>query len=196
MATALVLLSPGFEEIEAVTIIDLLRRASIKVTVAGLEKEVVTGSHQIGIKPEVYYLDVDPLPFDVLILPGGQPGTNNMKNNTTILEWLRQRNRLHKLLAAICAAPTIFHAAGLTTNVRLTSYPTEAAVFQQSHYSEQRVVVDGNLITSRGVGTAIDFSLYLITRLRDEQTAREIARRILVDWQPISDSDDGWNQSR
>jgi len=179
MPSALVLLSPGFEEIEAVTIIDLLRRAGVQVTVAGLQKELVTGSHDIAIKPDVYYKEVQQRSFDVLILPGGQPGSNHLKADAQVLKWIQERHSQGKMLAAICAAPTVFHAAGITNNLHLTSYPSEKELFSNSHYSEEAVVTDGAIITSRGVGTAIEFSLKLIEKLQGEKTARTIAERIL-----------------
>lgn len=181
MPNALILLAPGFEETEAVTIIDLLQRAQVEVDVAGLEKQYVTGSHNITVNPDFYYLDVDAITYDILILPGGQPGTNNLKKDETVLEWIKQRHAAKKKLAAICAAPTVLHAAGITKDVRLTSYPAEKEVFTDSHYLEEPVVIDGHIITSRGVGTAIPFALTLISILINRNEAEEIAERILYD---------------
>ncbi len=181
MSTALVLLAPGFEEIEAVTIIDLLRRGEVQVTVAGLERELVTGSHDIAIKPDVYYKDVEPMAFDLFILPGGQPGTNHLKADPVVLEWVRKRFASGKALAAICAAPTVFHAAGIAKNLHLTSYPSEKEVFTQSTYLEQPVVRDGVVLTSRGVGTAIEFSLALIEELQGKEKAEQVRQRILFE---------------
>ncbi len=183
MAKALVILAPGFEEIEAITIIDLLRRANIEVTVAGLTNGAITGSHQITVVPDTDIERVNHAEFDVLILPGGQPGTNNLKANSTLIEWIKERSAQNKKLAAICAAPTVLHAANITKKLKLTSYPSEKSVFTDSHYLEQPVVKDGNVITSRGVGTAIPFALRLIEELTDHQTAREVAQRILFDGQ-------------
>ncbi len=179
MAKALVLLAPGFEEIEAVTIIDLLRRGKIDVTVAGLEIDSVTGSHQISIIPDAFYLDIDPDDFDILILPGGQPGSNNLKKDRNIVNWINSRFKSGKKLAAICSAPIVFHAAGITQGRKLTSYPTDKDVFTDSVYLEENVVRDGQIITSRGVGTAIDFSLAIISNLKGAEEAGEVAARIL-----------------
>ena len=183
MATALVILAPGFEEIEAITIIDLLRRAKIDVTVAGLTEGPITGSHAITVVPDASIDQVNHQHFDVLILPGGQPGTNNLKTNSKLLSWIQERFDRGQKLAAICAAPTVFHAAGITKNLKLTSYPSEKEVFKDSHYLEQPVVKDGQVITSRGVGTAIPFALSLIEELKDKQTAKTIAERILFEGQ-------------
>ena len=184
MAKALVILAPGFEEIEAITIIDLLRRAEIEVTVSGLIAGNITGSHDITIVPDTDLQSVNHEEYDILILPGGQPGTNNLKANPTVLNWVRERFIDGKKLAAICAAPTVFHAAGIAKNLKLTSYPAEKEVFKESYYLEQPVVKDGQVITSRGVGTAIPFALRLIEELKDHRTAQQVAQRILYqgDW--------------
>ncbi len=179
MASALILLAPGFEEIEAITVIDLLRRAGVAVTVAGLRKELVRGSHKISVKPDIYYKDVSQEAFDILILPGGQPGSNNLKADPAILEWIRKRFAGGRKLAAICAAPTVFQAAGITGNLKITSYPSEREVFDESIYLEDKVVNDHNIITSRGVGTAIDFALELIAQLEGTEKAREVRQKIL-----------------
>lgn len=179
MKKALVLLAPGFEEIEAVTIIDILRRAQIKVLVTGLERDLVKGSHHISIQPDAFYKDINAAEFDMLILPGGQPGSTNLKNNPNVLKWIQDGFNNQQALAAICAAPTVFHAAGITDQLKLTSYPSEEMVFDKSIYLTDTVVKDGSVITSRGVGTAIDFALALVEQLSGPQTAAEIKEKIL-----------------
>ena len=179
MSKVLVLLSPGFEEIEAVTIIDILRRAEIDVTTAGLEKNIVTGSHSISIKCDMYYKNVKIEDFDLLVLPGGQPGTNNMKSNSTVLEWLQKIKVENKKIAAICAAPTVLEKAKIIDTVKVTSYPSEKDKFDSNYYSEDVVVVDKNIITSRGVGTAIDFSLEIVNIIKGKEIRDELASKIL-----------------
>jgi len=182
MPSALVLLAPGFEEIEAVTIIDLLRRADIELTTAALDKELVKGSHDILIKADTLLDSVDTDIFDLLILPGGQPGSTYLRNHPAVLKCVRDRFSSRKLVAAICAAPTVFEAAGITDGLKITSYPSEAGAFANGKYIEQNVVKDDVVITSRGVGTAIDFSLKLIAELKGKSKAREVADRILYTW--------------
>ncbi len=176
---AVVILSPGFEEIEAVTIIDILRRGGVKVIVAGLEKGLITGSHNIPIQPDIYYRDIIETNFDMLILPGGQPGTNNLKHDKYILNWIKKRSKENQKIAAICAAPTILHEAGIADGLELTSYPSEKPLFTESIYREEKVVRDKNIITSRGVGTAIEFSLTLVAELVDKEKADEVRNKIL-----------------
>jgi len=179
MSKVLVLLSPGFEEIEAVTIIDILRRADIEVLVAGLEKDLVTGSHNISIKCDQYYRDVKIDEFEFLVLPGGQPGTNNLKSNQKVIEWLQKFSNDNKIIAAICAAPTVLAKANILENIKVTSYPSEKSIFDSDFYSEEKVVQDKNVITSRGVGTAIDFSLKLVEIIKGENTKDDLSLKIL-----------------
>ena len=179
MSGVLVYLAPGFEEIEAVTIIDLLRRADIDVTVAGLEEGAVTGSHGISIQSDVYYENINPDEFDYMVLPGGQPGTNNLKKNLKVIDSLKKFYNENKLIGAICAAPTVLQEAGILNGKRVTSYPSEQNVFYTSIYQSSAVVKDDNIITSRGVGTAIDFALDLIGEIKGENVKQETAARIL-----------------
>jgi 4-methyl-5(b-hydroxyethyl)-thiazole monophosphate biosynthesis len=181
MSNLLALLAPGFEEIEALTVIDLLRRADIEVNVAGLEKDWVTGSHAIRVKPDCYYRDIKPAGYDCLFLPGGQPGTNNLKQDPLVLQWVKAFYTSGRLVTAICAAPTVFLEAGILEGKRVTSYPSEKDKFTNCTYLEDAVVEDGTVITSRGVCTAIPFALHLIARLKDQQTADTLAERILFD---------------
>ncbi len=179
MSKVLVLLSPGFEEIEAVTVIDILRRAEIDISIVGLEKNIVSGSHDISINCDVFYKDIDIDKFDFLVLPGGQPGTNNMKSNPTVIEWLQKFNQENKKIAAICAAPTVLEKAKVIDNINITSYPSEADKFDVEYYSNKVVVQDKNIITSRGVGTAIDFSLELVNIIKGKEIRDELASKIL-----------------
>jgi 4-methyl-5(b-hydroxyethyl)-thiazole monophosphate biosynthesis len=179
MQRVLVLLSPGFEEIEAVTVIDILRRAEIDVTIAGLERGIVTGAHGIPINCDLYYEQVNSEKFNAIFLPGGQPGTDNLKKDPTVLTLIRQFYNDNKIVAAICAAPTVLYTAGILAGKKVTSYPTEKEVFSESNYTEDKVVQDGNIITSRGVGTAIDFALTLVEVMKGKQQRKTLSERLL-----------------
>jgi 4-methyl-5(b-hydroxyethyl)-thiazole monophosphate biosynthesis len=179
MKRVLIYLAPGFEEIEAVTIIDLLRRADIDVTIAGLEEGFIRGSHGISILSDVNYETVNSDNFDYLVLPGGQPGSNNLKNNKRVQDSIKKFCKDNKLIGAICAAPIVLHEAGILSNKKVTSYPSEKDVFSSSTYEESPVVKDDNIITSRGVGTAIDFALSLIGEIKGDDKKKEIAEKIL-----------------
>lgn len=179
MNRVLLYLAPGFEEIEAVTIIDLLRRADIDVTVAGLEDGFITGSHGISILSDIYYEKIDLGDYDYLVLPGGQPGTNNLRKNRKVLETVKKFMKDKKLIGAICAAPLVLEEAGVLKNKKITSYPSEKDVFKSAVYIESSVVKDSNIITSRGVGTAIDFALKLIGEIKGDNSKQKTAGKIL-----------------
>jgi len=179
MSKVLVFLAPGFEEIEAITVIDLLRRAEIDVTVAGLEDGLIVGSHDIAVNSDLFIGEINSDDYDMLVLPGGQPGTNNLKANEIVLNTIRHYQKNGKYLAAICAAPTVLAKADVLKNTRVTSYPSEKSVFTFVNYMESDVVRDGNIITSRGVGTAIEFTLELVELLRGVEIKNELAKKIL-----------------
>ncbi len=181
MSNVLTILAPGFEEIEAVSVIDLLRRAGIDVTVCGLNETEVTGAHDITITCDDLLEGVPVDDFDCLFLPGGQPGTNNLKKDERVINLVQHFFKQQKLITAICAAPTVLHAAGILQGKKVTSYPSEKNVFTDSTYIEENVVQDGKIITSRGVGTAIEFGLYLVGELKGEDVKSAHSGRIL--WQ-------------
>ncbi len=179
MSKVLVLLATGFEEIEAITVIDILRRASIETTVAGLDGELITGSHHLQIKCDTILAKIDQQEYSHLVLPGGQPGTKNLRNDPRVLELVTNFYKQKKIVAAICAAPTVLQAAGILAGKSITSYPAERQNLTFSNYSEDKVVHDNNIITSRGVGTSIDFALALVENITSRETRRTIAEKIL-----------------
>ena len=178
MKKVLVFLMEGFEEVEAITVIDLLRRAKIDVTTASIAGQEVTGSHLITIKADKLFAEVSEKDFDMIILPGG-PGTENLRNSGEVLDLVKKQHEANKYVAAICAAPTVLHKAGIVKGKSVTSFPSEEKVFTNSSYFYQNVVVDNNIITSRALGTAIDFSLKLIELLGGEKLSNDIAEKIL-----------------
>jgi protein deglycase len=178
MSSALVLLAPGFEEIEAVTAIDVLRRAGVDVEVAGLTPGPVTGSHAITIQPDRTIDGVREADFDSLILPGGMPGAANLKDDARVLDLVRRFHGAGKLCAAICAAPIVFEAAGILKGRRATSYP--GFELPSASYVAENVVEDGPVMTSRGVGTALEFALAVAARLENPELAGGLAARMLV----------------
>ena len=170
MKKVLVPLAAGFEDLEAVTIIDLLRRANIDVTVAGLEDGAITGSRGTRVLPDFTLDDVADTEFDMIVLPGGQPGADNLNNDKRIHNLLSTINSKGGYTAAICAAPKVLASAGLLDNREMTSYPgvlSDASVSGMNN-TGAAVVIDGSVVTSRGPGTAIPFSLELIELLVGE----------------------------
>jgi 4-methyl-5(b-hydroxyethyl)-thiazole monophosphate biosynthesis len=164
MARVLVPLADGFEEIEAVTTIDLLRRAGIEVIVAGLTQTRVTGSHGIAMEADSVLDDALAEDYDMIALPGGMPGADNLENDPRIIAILRDMAERERFTAAICAAPKVLAAAGLLDGKRATSYPgfLDAARTPGLAVTDATVEQHGKVITSRGPGTAMDFGLALI----------------------------------
>ncbi len=165
MPKVLVPLAQGCEELEAVSIIDILRRAGIDVTVAGLDAAPVRASRGVVIVPDVDLNVAMKNDYDMIVLPGGQPGTNNLKADVRILNIVQNMVAQQKYVAAICAAPSVLAVAGVLNGKRATSFPGALDAFPQVQQQPQAVVEDGKIITSRGPGTAMDFALILVERL-------------------------------
>lgn len=158
------LLANGFEETEALQTVDILRRADLSVDLISIDQLVVVGSHGIKVIADGVLDSLDG--YDMLILPGGQPGTNNLKKNNKVIEAVIEFNKNKKWLAAICAAPTVFDAAKILDSVKVTSYPgLEKEAFKTAIYLTDAVVMDGHIITSRGVGTVADFAFAILSVL-------------------------------
>jgi protein deglycase len=177
MARALVPLAEGCEELEAVTVIDLLRRASVDVVTAGLDGEPVRASRGTTLLPDTTLDAVLAEAFDLIVLPGGQPGANNLNADPRVHELLRRQAERGGWCAAICAAPLVLADAGLLDGREATSFPgvLRADAHPDVRLSEAPVVTDGNIVTSRGPGTAMDFALHLIELLlgREQRDAVE-----------------------
>lgn len=172
MTRVLVLLAQGCEELEAVTIIDLLRRAQIDVVVAGLAPGPVTGSRRTVLVPDTTLDDIVYREFDMVVLPGGQPGATNLERDPRVLKLLKDMAADGRYTAAICAAPRVLAVAGLLDGKRATAFPgaLDAGQFPRVTLETRAVVRDGKVLTSRGPGTAMDFALALIETLTDRAT--------------------------
>ncbi|HKK16868.1 MAG TPA: DJ-1 family glyoxalase III [Gammaproteobacteria bacterium] len=176
MPKVLVPLAQGCEELEAVTIIDLLRRAGIEVITAGLDKQPVRASRGVILVADT---DIDSAlqeDFDMVVLPGGKAGAEQLDNDPRIKQLLKKMANDEKYTAAICAAPTVLAHAGLLDGKQATSYPgfLEKMPLTNTRISNSAVVVDGNVITSRGPGTAMDFALTLIESLAGQDKRIEV----------------------
>lgn len=168
--TALVLLTQGSEEMEAVISIDVLRRGGIEVTVAGIDgDEPVRCSRGVVITPDVA-LDAVQGDFDIVVLPGGAEGAQRLAQSAQVGEILRKQEKSGRRVGAICAAPIALQAHGVFQHHRLTSHPSVKELIRDwGEYSEHSVVADRNLITSRGPGTAFAFALRIVGTLTDAQ---------------------------
>lgn len=180
MKKTAMLFANGFEEVEALTVVDLLRRAEIVCDIVALDgASEVTGSHGIAVRADKAFDAVSVDGYDALLLPGGQPGTTNLGNDERVLALLREFNCAGKLTAAICAAPTVLAKAGLLDGKRATCYPGLEDKLTGATPSAESVVEDGTVITSRGVGTAIPFALVLVAYLESLERADALAKAIV-----------------
>lgn len=174
----LVPLAEGFEEIEAITIVDVLRRASIDVVTAALGERVVPGAHGIPVTADARLDEAKAADYDAIVLPGGMPGSRTLRDDARVLGIVKTLARENKLVAAICAAPIALEAAGVLAGKRATSYPGNE--LPSARYVEERVVTDGTLVTSRGPGTALEFALVLVERLKGQETAQKLRAGMIV----------------
>lgn len=171
MSKVLVPLAQGCEELEAVTVIDLLRRAEIEVTTAGLDDQPITASRGTRLIPDTTLDEALQSDYDMVVLPGGLPGADHLNDDPRIQTLLRKMAESEKFTAAICAAPKVLATAGILQGKSATSFPgtLEKMNLTDTHIDNQPVVQDGKVITSRGPGTAMDFALTLIENLAGKE---------------------------
>ena len=180
MSKVCVFLSDGFEEIEGLTVVDLLRRAGEEVvTVSIMGRKEITGSHNIHVMADELFENMDYTQAKLLVLPGGMPGTKYLGSYKPLTDLLCSWNQEGKLLAAICAAPSVFGDLGLLKGKEAVCYPGFEERLAGATIGKGAVAVSGNIITSRGLGTAIDFSAALIGQLQSAEKAEEIKKSII-----------------
>ncbi|MBD3316378.1 MAG: DJ-1 family protein [Chitinivibrionales bacterium] len=176
----LTLFAPGLEEIEAVTSVDLLRRAEVEVTIAGVGTTQINGSHGITFEADTTLAEFHG-EYDGIVLPGGMPGTTNLSESEDVLTLIKRAYEAGKLCAAICAAPLVFDVAGILGTHRYTCYPGVDEKISGGTFAPEPVVRDKNVITSKGVGTAISFALELIDFLKGPETAQQLKQAIVFE---------------
>ena len=169
MAKVAVILANGFEEIEALTVVDVLRRANITCHMVGFEDRV-TGSHAIQVQADRVF-DGDLSDYDMIVLPGGMPGSAHLRDNEQLIAELQKCEQVGKKVAAICAAPIVLNRAGLLKDKEFTCYDGVQEQIADGHYRKETVVVDGHLITSRGPATALAFAYNLVEQLGGDADA-------------------------
>lgn len=182
MKTACILLADGFEEVEAVTPMDYLRRVGVELKIVGVTGRTVSGSHGIRIETD---LGAEGLgrDYDCVVVPGGSRGADNIAASPGAVYLIKRHFATGKLVAAICAAPAVvLHGAcDILKGRRFTCYPGLESKVTGASFSEARVVVDGNLITSRSAGTSGEFSRAIVAALLGEEEAAELARKVLLE---------------
>ncbi|HOW58310.1 MAG TPA: DJ-1/PfpI family protein [Candidatus Omnitrophota bacterium] len=179
--TAIVILAEGFEEVEALAPVDVLRRAGVRVMIAGLTDKIVTSSRGIKVQTDILFKDSQELP-DALILHGGVPGAENLSQSPDLADFIKKMNKAGKIVAAICAAPAVVLApTGILDGKTATCYPgCESNFSKATVHSKDRVVADGPIITSQGPGTALEFSLEIVRQLVSEDMARNLREKMLI----------------
>lgn len=178
MAKVYLFLTNGFEEIEGLTVVDLLRRANIDVVTASVTGSLyVTGSHQIEVKADALFEELDFTEGDMLVLPGG-PGTKNLREHQGLDQLLKQYHSQGKKLSAVCAAPSVLGSKGLLKGRKATCFPGYEETLLGAHAMSEAVVTDGNVITSKGMGTSMDFGLAIIESLSGKEEAVKVAKSI------------------
>lgn len=175
-------LAEGFEEIEAVSLIDVLRRADIEVIVAGVGSNMVAGAHSVKVETDCLISQISSDEMEMFILPGGWDGTHALADDTDVQRLLKEMDTKGKMIGAICAAPYALEKAGVLKH-DYTCYPSvEKQIRLDGYTKEQTVVTDGNIMTSRGPGTAICFALAIVERLKGPETANALKKGMLADF--------------
>jgi len=170
----------GFEEIEFSTMVDILRRAEMDVTTAGLKEGLIEGAHRVKVMPDTSIDKITPGDFDLIVLPGGYPGFENLGKDERVLNLVREMDRGGKYVTAICGAPSVLSKAGILKGRKATIHPAVEEMLTDAQHVDERVVVDGRLITSQGPGTAMEFSMKLVEVLVGKDKMEEVNREVLA----------------
>ena len=180
MKKVVVFLADGFEEIEGLTVVDLLRRAGVEVVTASVKgKKEINGAHQIMVLADELIEDIDYAKVDMVVLPGGMPGTLNLAKCEMVVNIVKEFHESGKEIAAICAAPSILGDLGILAGKNAVCYPGFEERLSGAIVSEEQVIADGNITTSRGLGTAIPFALKLIEKSVGIEEAQKIKESII-----------------
>lgn len=175
-----IFMADGCEEIEGLTVVDLVRRAGIEIEMISVNgKKSVTGSHKITFQTDIDKADADYTSYDGIVLPGGMPGTTHLMEDETVNRVIREFASEGKLVAAICAAPSVLGNAGLLAGKTATCYPGVEGKLTGADFVTDPVAKDGNIITSRGLGTAIDFAAEIVAYLKDQEVAKSLKESIV-----------------
>lgn len=180
MKQVVMLFATGFEEVEALMTVDLLRRGGVAVSLASITDEMtVCGSHDIKVGMDTTLSEVDLGQMDAILIPGGMPGTTNLGADEKVCQALVQMNEAGKIVGAICAAPSVLGACGILQGKKATCYPGFEDQLDGAVFVDEMAVVDGNVVTSRGLGTAMEFGFCLLEQLVSKEAADEVREKII-----------------
>lgn len=177
MKKVCVLLAEGFEEIEALTVSDIMRRANVICDLVSIDEKIVKSNHGLAVQSDKIF--TEDMLYDLVVIPGGMPGATNLRDDDRIIKFVQKQNKENKLIAAICAGPIVFGKAGIIDGKNITSYPGFDDHLQGCRYLTDAVVVDGNIITSRGPATAMAFAYKLLEVLGYGDEAKRISEAML-----------------
>lgn len=178
MKKVCVLLAEGFEEIEALTVSDIMRRADVTCDLVSITGDkMVKSSHKLVVQADKLF--EENMEYDLVVIPGGIPGATNLRDDNRVIQFIKKQNKEGKLIGAICAGPIVLGRAELTEGKSMTSYPGYEDELPNCEYLEEAVVVDGNIITSRGPATAMAFSYKLLEKLGYENKVESISSGML-----------------
>ena len=180
MSSIAIFFATGYEEIEALTVVNICRRLGLTIDMVSVtEENIVAGSHGIGVKMDKTFSQADFEAYDMLVLPGGMPGTRNLEACEPLMEQLDAFYEKGKYIGAICAAPSIFGHRGFLKGRKACSYPTSESQLEGAQVTAGPVEIDGNVVTSRGMGTAIDFGLAVAELFVGKEKVAELAKGIV-----------------
>ncbi|WBW96183.1 DJ-1 family glyoxalase III [Oceanirhabdus sp. W0125-5] len=182
MKKAVVFLAEGFEEIEALTVVDVLRRGGVQCLMCSLDEIMAKGAHNIEIKSDLTLESFNDEEFDAVILPGGMPGSENLMNCENVRNTVIKFKEQNKLVAAICAAPMVLGDCGILEGKKAACYPGFEGYLKGAEVKEDIVVEDGNIVTSRGPATAIYFALKLVEKLQGKEKAEELKKGMMLEF--------------
>ncbi|QQY79588.1 4-methyl-5(b-hydroxyethyl)-thiazole monophosphate biosynthesis [Keratinibaculum paraultunense] len=182
MKRVIVFLAEGFEEVEAFTVVDYLRRKDIVVDTCSIGEKNVQGAHKIIVEADKKIDEINNSnDYDGLVIPGGIPGATNLRDDERVIKLVKEFNEEGKIIAAICAGPIVLQRAGIIKGKKVTSYPGFEEDLKESIYKEDLVVQDGNIITARGPAVAVCFAMKLVENLIGKEKASELRKEILLD---------------
>jgi len=180
MKKALMLFAQGYETVEALMVVDLLRRGGVGLDMVSItEEEFVASAQGVNIQMDMTLGEVEPMEYDAVILPGGMPGTNHLKESVAVEKLVLAMNEAGKIVSAICAAPGVLGKYGLLQGKKACSYPDHEVYLEGAEVVKTPVAIDGNIITSRGLGTAMEFGFALLTALEGQEVSDQVKEAII-----------------